>query len=810
MERCTLRLLFTLLAAGIAGVTAAEEPAGQSEAAPGRIIMKTRAGVAYTGLDRILQRMGVQGRRHLQRLGLEILSVPARRAAQIAEALGRDPRVEFAELDRRVAPAELTPNDPKFQDAWHLRKIGAPQAWPDSRGDAVTIAILDSGVNASHPDLAQRMVPGWNVYSNTADSSDVSGHGTKVAGAAAATLNNGIGVAGVAGQARIMPIRVTDSEGYAYFSTLVSGLEWASLRGARVANMSFLGLASSSSLRAAAREMLARGGLVMIAAGNTGRRESYSASEELVAVSATNRSDSKTSWSSYGDYVDLSAPGVDIWTTNRGGGYGAPDGTSFSSPVAAGVAALVMAADPNLSPTQVLDILQSTATDLGDPGFDIRYGHGRVDAAAAVAAATATGSRTPDTTPPEVAVTTPAADSVVSGLLTITVEASDEGGLALVSLQAGGETIASAGASPLEAVLDTTTLPDGELVLGAYAEDAAGNGAVSQSVSVTVDNTFEAPDPGRDTDTDAEADSDADGLNDGLEVQLGLNPNDPNDAELDLDGDGYGTRHELLRGTDPLDPDSLPARIIMSSGQSGAGNRWSTLSLAGLDRDSLIIAGPPTAVNAEAGVIRLQTTSTGQKQLFLQEWDYLDGSHGGETLGVVAVRSGRYQLSDGTLIEAGSFPLDGTLAWQQVRFTESFPTKPYLWLSAQTYAGKQAVTTRARQLSATGFQAALFEQESYNNGHYRERIAYLAVWAPQSRIWIPDGTGSIGCELLTGAIDHNWTRLGSMEVRMEEEQSADLETRHLRETVQALECGALLLAQDVSSEGINSAALRRR
>ena len=133
-----------------------------------------------------------------------------------------------------------------------LRKINAPTAWDTSTGAGITIAILDTGVDGTHPDLAAQMVPGWNSFDNNGNTSDVLGHGTAVAGVAAAASSNGVGIAGVAGGARIMPIRISDSAGYAYWSTAAQGLTWAADHGAQVANISFEGMAASSTMQAAA------------------------------------------------------------------------------------------------------------------------------------------------------------------------------------------------------------------------------------------------------------------------------------------------------------------------------------------------------------------------------------------------------------------------------------------------------------------------------------------------------------------------------------------------------------------------------
>ena len=355
-------------------------------------------------------------------------------------------------------------------------------------GSGVTIAILDSGVLSTHPDLAANLVPGWNFFDNNSNTADVYGHGTQVAGAAAAISNNGVGVAGVAGAAKIMPIRVTDTSGYGYYSTISQGITYAADHGARVANASFASLYSSSSVQSAAQYMKSKGGLFVVAAGNSGTNDGSPATTTMIPVSATAGNDAITSWSSYGSYVAVAAPGLGIWSTTADGSYASVSGTSFSSPITAGVLALMMAANPALSSGQVEGLLYSTAVDLGTAGRDVYYGYGRVDAAAAVAAAKATVAA--DTQPPSVTISAPLGGNTVGGLTAVNVSASDNVGVTRVELRVNGSTIATDTVSPYQFSWDTTTLSNGTATVAAYAFDAAGNSAATTSVSVNVANAI--------------------------------------------------------------------------------------------------------------------------------------------------------------------------------------------------------------------------------------------------------------------------------------------------------------------------------
>lgn len=464
----------------------------EGEYVRGRVLVVPRAGLAEAELGRIVGAHGGKARA-LGASGVFIVELPAQASEKaVAQQLARNPHVKFAELDRRV-PHSLAVNDPYIGSQWHTPKISAPAAWDVAQGSGVVIAILDSGVDGAHPDLSSRMVAGWNFYDNNSNTSDVYGHGTRTAGSAAATMNNGTGVAGVAGQAQIMPLRITDTAGYGYYSMIAQGITYAADRGARVASISFANLPSSSSVQSAANYMKSKGGLVVVSAGNYGKDEGWPQTTSMIPVSATDSSDNKTSWSSYGAFVAMAAPGAGIWTTNRGGGYGSVSGTSFSAPITAGAIALIMAANPGLSSAQAEQVLFSTATDLGAAGRDIYYGYGRVNADAAVRAAVGTATTPKDTTAPTASIGAPVAESVVSGLVAVDVTASDDVGVTKVELRVNGAVVATDTGSPYAFSWDSTKAANGTATLQAVAYDAAGNAGSSKSTTVTVSNGTPTP-----------------------------------------------------------------------------------------------------------------------------------------------------------------------------------------------------------------------------------------------------------------------------------------------------------------------------
>lgn len=453
--------------------------------AAGRLLVIPKAGLPDAEFDKILRAQG--GRKaKVGQSNLHVVSLDSKgNEAAILAKLAQNPHIKSVELDRLV-PASFIPSDPYYGSAYHLPLIGAPAAWDTTQGAGITIAILDSGVDGNHPDLAGAMVPGYNFYNGNTDTSDANGHGTAVAGVAAA-MNNAVGVSSIAGQAKIMPVRIADANAYAYYSTIAQGVTWAADRGARIANASYGGVAGSSTIINAANYLKGKGGLLFVSAGNNGRDEGIVPTDSMVVVSATNQWDSRTSWSSFGSFVTLAAPGEYVWTTTNGGGYGQWNGTSFSSPLTAGVGALMMAANPALTPNQVQSMLYSTAKDIGDGGRDIYYGYGRVDAAAAVAAAVA-ARPVPDTTAPTVAISNPVAGSSVSGLVTVDVNANDNVGVASVQLQVNGTTVATDTTKPFSFSWDSKGVANGMANLVAVAADAAGNVASSTAVAVNVAN----------------------------------------------------------------------------------------------------------------------------------------------------------------------------------------------------------------------------------------------------------------------------------------------------------------------------------
>ena len=480
----------SLTAAIAAAICAAPVYSAPPTHKEGHILVQPRAGLPSAEFDSILQRKGGKAVGRLRALNIHVVEVPAQAEEAVARALAKNPHIKFAEKDMLVGATEIYPSDPDYSSAWHLPKIEAPLAWEFATAEGITIAILDSGVETSHPDLADQIVTGWNsINRNSIDIDDINGHGTKAAGIAAATTDNAIGVSAIGWGASIMPVRITNrSDAYAYYSDIASGLTWASDNGADIANISY-NVTSSSSVTSAAQYMRNSGGVVLVAAGNDGSDPGWSDNPSIISVSATTSSDSKASWSNFGDYIDIAAPGSGIKTTARGGGYSSVSGTSFSSPTAAGLTALIMAANPGLTPDEVESVLESSADDpVSGSDWHAYYGYGRINAAAAVAMAMDLDGTPVDSTSPAVDILSPTTDSMVYGLVPVEVDASDDTGVTEVMLYAGNTLVGTDDTVPYQFTWDSSPSIGTYETLVAYGYDAAGNEGVSEQVTVLVDS----------------------------------------------------------------------------------------------------------------------------------------------------------------------------------------------------------------------------------------------------------------------------------------------------------------------------------
>lgn len=403
-----LALLFVLFALvflpGYDIGSAAEPPSTpRADFAPGELLIRFESGVSAQSATQALSTYGAARVRALYKSEVELWRVPAGEELALAETLSALPNVAYAEPNYLVHALETEPNDPYYQnnDQWAHNIMHSALGWDITTGtDDVIIAIIDSGVDTTHPDLnvGNKFVPGYDYIDNDNTPNDAHGHGTHVAGVAAAATNNGIGVAGTSWGARIMPLRVLDAEGSGNDAAVIEAIDWAVDHGAHVINLSLGGIRGNTALHNAIIDARDNNVVVIAAAGNCGA-SNYEANgceeqdqpvypaayTESFAVAATNSGDTTGDFSNRGEYVDIAAPGVNIWSTYPDSQLAQMSGTSQATPYVAGLAALILSLDPTLTPDQVEAIIEQNAIDRGPSGKDIDYGHGRIDIGATLA-----------------------------------------------------------------------------------------------------------------------------------------------------------------------------------------------------------------------------------------------------------------------------------------------------------------------------------------------------------------------------------------------------------------------------------------
>lgn len=297
------------------------------------------------------------------------------------------------------------PNDPLLSKQWALHKIHAFEGWAredGTTGEPVVVAVADTGVDPSHPDLQRRLLPGFDFVNLDTDPADDHGHGTHVAGVIAAQPNNRTGIAGLSRASKILPLKACDVGGACSNFPVIESIVWAVEHGADVVNLSLGGPgdACPPEFDLAADFAKERGVLLVASAGNSGAKGGENpvtypaACEGYVSVAASGPSDEWAPFSTHNQFVDLSAPGMQILSTLPPGltmqddpashGYGPADGTSMASPHVAGLAALLLSAHPDWTPSQIQHRMEKTSLDLGKKGRDPFFGAGRIDVDAAL------------------------------------------------------------------------------------------------------------------------------------------------------------------------------------------------------------------------------------------------------------------------------------------------------------------------------------------------------------------------------------------------------------------------------------------
>ena len=324
-----------------------------------------------------------------------LIKVPPNSEDAFIKTLQKNPKVKYAEKNFIV---QALTNDSYWSYQWDMRIIDADVAWQTQTGDpSVIVAVVDTGVNYNHPDLAPRVTKGYDYAYDDEDPMDGNGHGTHVAGTVGATINNNRGVAGLA-QVEIYAVKVLDDTGSGFISDVANGIMDAAAYGADVINLSLGCYCPSQTLEEAINDANEEGALVVAAAGNdnTGAILYPAGYGGAVSVSATDLNDAFTTYSNYGSTIELSAPGGDsvggpywetyVLSTWKNNNYVFSIGTSMAAPHISGVAALVKSEYPSLTNNQIREHLWNTSDDLGTSGWDKFFGYGRVNALTAITA----------------------------------------------------------------------------------------------------------------------------------------------------------------------------------------------------------------------------------------------------------------------------------------------------------------------------------------------------------------------------------------------------------------------------------------
>jgi thermitase len=385
-----------------------QSQAAADKAASNEILVKYRPGRAGTApAEALLRQVGAQRMRTMGKgaMSLDLVKVSGQ-ASRALKDLQQNPAVEYAEqvftvpfpkLEKSTIKGDETsidmnvyPNDPMFARQYAHRIAQSQRGWIVNRGDRrIVLAIVDSGVDIKHPDLRAKVIGSYNSADNTPEAVDFIGHGTHVAGIAAAIGNNGLGIIGSAPECAILAVKVASGDtSFPTTAGIAGGILYAVERGAHVINLSLGSSRESKAITDAVNFALSKGVTVVVAMGNDGASvKSWPAAVPgVIAVGSTDARDLRSRFSNFGEWISISAPGSDIFSTlplnqNQMGAkdYGSMSGTSMATPFVTGLAGLIKSKYPTMRPLDVKRAIESSADDLGRAGFDPEFGHGRVN-----------------------------------------------------------------------------------------------------------------------------------------------------------------------------------------------------------------------------------------------------------------------------------------------------------------------------------------------------------------------------------------------------------------------------------------------
>ena len=487
----------------------------------GHLLVRFKVGPSQEVLNQLNSAFGAKAISFIEKIGVTHLQVAPEAGPALLAHLQKRSDVEFAEFDS-VVEAFLQPNDPYYStmfasshygnvNQWGPVALSAPAAWDSTLGDPnVVIAIVDTGVDSSHPDLASKIVGQYSYVGNSAK--DGFGHGTHCAGIAAAATNNNVGIAGMCPNCGILSVKVLDDQGSGYISDVASGIIYAASHGARVISLSLGGSGRSETLHSALDYAVANNALPVCAMGNSGSSSNTPEPaywHDCLSVIATDQNGVKASFSNSGIKADVAAPGVAILSTmptypvtlNTTYGYltnyDALSGTSMATPMVAGVAGLVLSENPSLTPAQAAGIIEASSGD--GASWNPNLAFGVVNAFNAVSNAVHS-----DYAPPLVNMISPIEGATVSGLVTIQAAPTDnttvhhvdfvQNGTRFMQVLTGASSTSSTSKGKTVTTpawtdsWPSTTVFNSPVTVSVSAVDAFGNTSVAQNLDFTIQN----------------------------------------------------------------------------------------------------------------------------------------------------------------------------------------------------------------------------------------------------------------------------------------------------------------------------------
>lgn len=448
-----------------------------------QIVVRYKPQADLGALRMAISQAGASENSDLRNLRVKVLKVKPSERQAVLERLRADPRVEYAEPDA-IAYADVTrPNDPEYDRQWNWTATLTDVLWDKHKGNNMVIAVVDSGINAGHPDLAGKLVAGYDFVQNDTTPQDDDKHGTMVGGIVGAISNNNLGVAGGCWNCRVMPLRVLDGVNGAAASNIAKAVQFAADNGAKIINLSLSGSGNSEVEQTAIDYATSKGVLVVASAGNESTDEARRPAryDNVISVAATSPLDTLASYSSFGSTVDIAAPGYARTLDFDSNGYVNAEGTSMASPTVAAILAVLWSAFPNATPAA----LRQAVTASAEPCCGGKIAGGRVNAIKAYNILA--GSQNVDTTKPSVSFASPSQNGVVvsGSSVPFVINAADNVGVAKVHLLIDGGSPGFTVSAPYSFSWNSTSATDGSHTVTAVAYDAAGNSTkVDRVVSV--------------------------------------------------------------------------------------------------------------------------------------------------------------------------------------------------------------------------------------------------------------------------------------------------------------------------------------